>query len=437
GNIVCGENEPSVALDYSVREVSGQTIYQFVIKNGIKFSDGVDLTIDDVLFNLYVYLDYAYTGSATIYSTRIVGLNEYRTNDPNATEDSAAAWDEKFQADADLHVKNLISYVKHYGCMLGDKPSAPVGYEKEEAEEDFKRASETFRKELSDDYNSILGSMESYKENYQFTAAWQPFLAQEVGDDFYQRKTEGGPLIKDENGNPQFDPDKAQGYENRLAAYIEEHKDDEGYNYDEAVKAWAVGVAFDSYIGESIEETYGDDFETVLTYFATASTIRDYFKTVAANEQFSGNRVVNSISGIEAKKANEFVASSVSNATSYTGDYNMLQIKVNGVDPKAIYNFSFVVAPRHYYGDETYVNAKTGVGVNEFGVSPGDADFMDKVVKAEEKNATPVGAGSYMATNSSGADLYNHETGEIKGGFINNSIVYYKRNENFHTVGAG
>ena len=114
GNIVCGENEPSVALDYSVREVSGQTIYQFVIKNGIKFSDGVDLTIDDVLFNLYVYLDYAYTGSETIYSTRIVGLNEYRTNDPNATEDSAAAWDEQFQATADLHVKNLISYVKHY-----------------------------------------------------------------------------------------------------------------------------------------------------------------------------------------------------------------------------------------------------------------------------------------------------------------------------------
>ena len=55
------------------------TRYDFLIKKGIKFSDGVDLTIKDVLFNLYLFLDTAYSGSSTIYSTDIVGLNKYRT----------------------------------------------------------------------------------------------------------------------------------------------------------------------------------------------------------------------------------------------------------------------------------------------------------------------------------------------------------------------
>ena len=53
----------------------GYTRYDFLIKKGIKFSDGEDLTIKDVLFNLYLFLDPAYSGSTTIYSTDIVGLN--------------------------------------------------------------------------------------------------------------------------------------------------------------------------------------------------------------------------------------------------------------------------------------------------------------------------------------------------------------------------
>ena len=59
GNIVAGENEPCVAKDYSVTEAADKTstTYEFLIKNGIKFSDGHDLTIQDVLFNLYVDLD--------------------------------------------------------------------------------------------------------------------------------------------------------------------------------------------------------------------------------------------------------------------------------------------------------------------------------------------------------------------------------------------
>ena len=57
GNITYGDNEPTVTKDYIVKETEEggkkYTTYEFLIKNGIKFSDGQPLTIKDVLFNLY------------------------------------------------------------------------------------------------------------------------------------------------------------------------------------------------------------------------------------------------------------------------------------------------------------------------------------------------------------------------------------------------
>ena len=66
--VACGQDEASVVDSYKFTEGPDNkyTDFSFVIKNGIKFSDGSNLTIKDVLFNLYVYLDPAYMGSATI-----------------------------------------------------------------------------------------------------------------------------------------------------------------------------------------------------------------------------------------------------------------------------------------------------------------------------------------------------------------------------------
>ena len=74
--VAFGENYSVVTLDYqssydsnAVSESAdskGVTTYTFVIKNGLKYSDGNPLTIEDVLFNMYVYLDPVYTGSSTM-----------------------------------------------------------------------------------------------------------------------------------------------------------------------------------------------------------------------------------------------------------------------------------------------------------------------------------------------------------------------------------
>lgn len=90
GKVAFGEDEACAVLDYeSVPQGSGDdqtTTYRFVLKNNLKFSDGKPLTMRDVLFNIYVYLDPVYTGSSTMYSTEIVGLAEYRTQSRNPNE---------------------------------------------------------------------------------------------------------------------------------------------------------------------------------------------------------------------------------------------------------------------------------------------------------------------------------------------------------------
>ena len=56
----------------------GTVTYDIKLREDITFSDGTPMTIDDVIFNMYVYMDPTYDGSATFYSVPIVGLEEYR-----------------------------------------------------------------------------------------------------------------------------------------------------------------------------------------------------------------------------------------------------------------------------------------------------------------------------------------------------------------------
>ena len=58
----------------------GTVTYDIKLREDLKFSDGEPVTIDDVIFSMYVFLDPTYDGSATMYSTPIVGLDEYRSS---------------------------------------------------------------------------------------------------------------------------------------------------------------------------------------------------------------------------------------------------------------------------------------------------------------------------------------------------------------------
>ena len=83
-----GEVRPYNGTDYTYKGVAncdivenedGTVDYNITMKQGIKFSDGEEMTIDDVIFSYYVLLDPTYDGVSTLYSIPIKGLDAYRT----------------------------------------------------------------------------------------------------------------------------------------------------------------------------------------------------------------------------------------------------------------------------------------------------------------------------------------------------------------------
>ncbi len=65
-------------------EATDITTYSYKMREDMKFSDGEPVTIDDVIFTYYVYLDPAYNGSTSLSSYDILGLKAYRTQVPEA-----------------------------------------------------------------------------------------------------------------------------------------------------------------------------------------------------------------------------------------------------------------------------------------------------------------------------------------------------------------
>ena len=107
----------------------------------------------------------------------------------------------------------------------------------------------------------------------------------------------------------------------------------------------------------------------------------------------------------------------------------MLSITIDGIDPKAIWNFALTVAPQHYYGE----GSKVGVDIanNQFGVEFASFDFMTDIIQSTRNIKIPMGAGAYKATNTTDSDTPSESD------FYTNNVVYFKANPNFETVGAG
>lgn len=63
-----------------------QVKYTIKVQEGLSFTDGEPVTIDDVLFYYYVTSDPSYDGSSVISTLDIVGLKEYYYDTPNYTE---------------------------------------------------------------------------------------------------------------------------------------------------------------------------------------------------------------------------------------------------------------------------------------------------------------------------------------------------------------
>ncbi len=86
-NGIEGETRSYNGTDYTYTGLSdcvvtenedGTVDYDFTIRDDVKFSDGEPLTVDDVIFSYYVYLDPSYDGTSSLYALPIKGLDAYR-----------------------------------------------------------------------------------------------------------------------------------------------------------------------------------------------------------------------------------------------------------------------------------------------------------------------------------------------------------------------
>ena len=78
-----------VKVEYD--EASDTTKYTAKLRVGMKFSDGEPVTIDDLIFTYYTFLDPSYVGSTTLNSYDIVGLKDYQTQTTSEVYDKYSA----------------------------------------------------------------------------------------------------------------------------------------------------------------------------------------------------------------------------------------------------------------------------------------------------------------------------------------------------------
>jgi hypothetical protein len=104
-----------------------------------------------------------------------------------------------------------------------------------------------------------------------------------------------------------------------------------------------------------------------------------------------------------------------------------LQITIDGVDPKAIFNFGFTVAPSHYYSaDEQHPTGRViDISNDKFGVDFASSDFQSRTIQSQQHVELPMGAGAFKVTNEDNSDT---PTGSQ---FWEDSVVYFKANTNF------
>ena len=557
GKVYCGVDEPTVAQNYSqtiyYRENSTDehtaykhgdapnlgdrqpssidpddyyTTYQFLIKNNIKFSDGQDLTIKDVIFNLYTYLDPTYYGSSTIYSTAIKGLQEYRLQQEDASDEQSASFNESMAIAANQRLTNMrLVYTKDaekraiYRAQYEDAAAAGA---KAKVLKDVETVRYLFWDEITKDYANSEASLQDYlDENAKpgneesetgFTETWEIFLYNE-GLISVTYKTDGTIDTYDvagqgtrKDGTPTQVGDKKIDYAdtwkwwhdkdslirivfNEKMGIATDSAEYGNYIY-EASKATTdadgtvrpsresygpmTDILVDEYgkaLGSShksseTDATYWErlwnsdkliaNLYEIITYWATSASAREQF--IAEEKQAWFENSTSSIDTIEGITVHKLAAGSIFDGEfgteTLTEDQYVLQIEIERVDPKAVWNFGFTVAPMHYYSNADndtsgQFNANDDYrsfnypGIDGYDATKaisvgrpfGSKDYLDKVVKASNIISVPVGAGMYKVA-SYGMENENYTPAERPTftEFSSDNVVYYIRNPYFYTT---
>jgi len=454
-----GEDEACVALDfassYSATETGdsstaeGVTTYTFVLKNNLYFSDGKPLTMNDVLFNLYEYLDPVYSGSTTIYSTDIIGLTQYRTQE-NRSESGTLDDDISKEAAtmADSRIQELINLYINTSRKLNGSTTTSYAVSEEEMKEAINSAtlSSGYKEAVSSDTSKVTTAnlladynlaLQYYKEELEsdFDGAYESYAE----SDPYKSYKQDGKLVFDEITCFMYMEGFVEIEYNKKTLANGKTTDDKS-SIKRVMENYNTATVVDKQ--SAIEYVYNNMVEShldmILQYTSTAGKLTTEYSSNAKSVILGtsgGDLTYDKIEGINSLGHDTTISEVTVNGTTYKvaheynedgtvandDEYAVLQIKINGVDPKAKWNFSFTVAPAHYYAPNQTIDIKN----HKYGVVWGSYDFQKNVIQSSDRVGLPVGAGPYKATDSSGSD------NPKASGFNSNNIIYFKANENF------
>ncbi|MCL2847722.1 MAG: hypothetical protein FWE13_03110 [Firmicutes bacterium] len=444
GHLAFGPDHTSIARDLSIRVVPDptrpgeqRTIYQFVLKPGIYFSDGTPLTMDDVLFNLYMLLDPVYIGMSTLNSVDILGLRAYRLQNPYIQdEEQYRAMMRAFNSQAQVRLEEAARHLRNPQAY----PSTP------QIQADIALAIPIFDQELDSIWYSTTDAevVESRREQYyDIHYGWESFLLS-VGNIFQFRMIPGTNQRWQAPGTNFFEISNMSTVRSML-----------NNNF---TKENVVRFAREAHVSQTHgpNNLFASFMEwriggTVRTHIA-AEIMTEHFR--AARERGEG---VSNISGIQALDGRDFVASSESltavGASSQFGGYEMLQVTINDVNPMAIWLLGFAVAPMHHYSQpalvsaaraegqrqrEALANGETymgpdGEGRRHFGVQHGE--FLDFMMTVMDLNRLPMGAGPYMMADANGNTLQSpNGRALMESGFFTNNVIHFVRNPYFYRL---
>ncbi len=462
GNPVAGDNEPTVVKDFEYKQVTTaqgktETVYNFVIKNGLKFSDGKPLTMNDVMFNMYEYLDPVYIGSSTMYSTKIKGLTQYRTQ-TNFSDGGSSVADSVAEQANDRAYSRVYELVDVYTDAaeiegstsysiteqgMRDAINAWVvsnGYKDAVATtaEQEKFTDDDYRKILMGDYDLALQKYKTELEN-DYKAAKDAFDLTTAPYQEWASKfnAANGEIFKFFLYEGKIKPEYADNKGKKDRTKIVKFDGEELLNHY-TTQEQAINKVYNDAISSSFQMVLlasGTANELFTEYTAKAMDI--YLHGLINDGELAFPNVEGIVSlghtttetsvkvnGKDYKVAHEHNADGTPKNAE---EYDVLQITVEGTDPKAIYNFGFTVAPAHYYtADEDHPNGREiDIANNKFGVEYADSNFQSNVIQSLQHNRIPVGAGAYRATDANNSD------NPAVTDFVRSNIVYYKRNDNF------
>ncbi len=421
GAVVASDYYPTVADSYSIYYTDNLTtyapkadyeegdyvVYDIVLKNGAKFSDGTAITADDVLFNMYTYLDPSYNGSSTLYTLPILGLTDFRTQVPNAAQYAPLA--AQILAD-DGRVDGYVATAAYTEAQFDAYWAA------------FEVAGEQFAQEI---VNYVMS-------NYSTDS----FVARYFGGNYLVENAEGLYVKTSATGIATYsatNPDHVGLTRYNCTLTFADVQASAGLRVAYGMAMWGfwggVGRAYSlsadglTWSGATADYsvatlTVADYFQDILDAYADVDGVVDY-ANVSSIESAGSDFVANATENFT--KAFQTVGSVPSVAGLVKGTktidsvvHETVKIVLTEQNPKAILSLGVTVTPAHYYtAGYTYpVDA-----IKNFGVEFDNPLFMAHLATF---NGAPMGGGTY---------IFDHvDSGD--------GTVYFTRNEYFETMGG-